>query len=134
MNLGFQNEIFNKHERIIRYVLVGALNSAFGYFVFSSFLFFGLHYTLATLLGTIIGVVFNFFTTGKLVFRSMDKKHIFGFTLVYVILFFLNIILLKVLITCGMSAYLGGLVLIPVMALIGYLLQSRFTFNNVDQL
>ena len=63
----------------VKFVLVGILNTAFGYLVFALLLFLGLHYTLAVILSTIAGVLFNFKTTGTLVFKNHNNKLIFKF-------------------------------------------------------
>jgi putative flippase GtrA len=126
----FLKEIAGKYKRVIKFILVGVLNTAFGYSIFALLLKLGLHYAVATLAGTVVGVLFNFFTTGKLVFNSLSKKHLMRFISVYIFLYFLNILSLKILIMLGLSAYLAGLVLIPVMAFLSYFLQSRFTFKE----
>lgn len=52
------------------FLLVGVMNAAFGYGCFAAFLYLGLHYSLALLLATILGVLFNFKSIGALVFGS----------------------------------------------------------------
>ncbi len=122
--------MLHKYDRVIRFVLVGLLNTVFGYSIFALMIKIGIHYALATFIGTILGVLFNFFTTGRMVFNSLGNKQLLRFILVYIFLYVINIFLLEVLITAGLSAYLGGFVLIPVMAPIGYFLQTRFTFKQ----
>ena len=55
-------------RRFIRFLLVGGVKTLFGYGVFFSLIYIGLHYSLAALLGTILGILFNFQTVGRLVF------------------------------------------------------------------
>ena len=57
-----------KKRKFVRFLLVGVLNTLFGYFSFATLIIIGLDYKLAALLATIIGVLFNFQTTGRLVF------------------------------------------------------------------
>ena len=57
-----------KKHKFVRFLLVGVLNTLFGYFSFATLIIIGLDYKLAALLATIIGVLFNFQTTGRLVF------------------------------------------------------------------
>ena len=60
--------------RLLRFFVVGAVNTFFSYLVYAALILIGAHYTLATLISTVLGVIFNFFTTGRIVFRSMDNK------------------------------------------------------------
>ncbi|MBQ8045896.1 MAG: GtrA family protein, partial [Bacteroidales bacterium] len=63
----------------IRFVLVAILNTLFGYGVYSLLVFLGLHYSVATLGSTVLGVLFNFKTYGVLVFKNTSNKLIFRF-------------------------------------------------------
>jgi putative flippase GtrA len=56
-----------KKHRFVRFLLVGVLNTIFGYFLYGTLILIGLDYKLAVLLATILGVLFNFQTTGRLV-------------------------------------------------------------------
>src|SRR5471030_2606365 len=85
--------------KFIRFILVGILNTVFGYSAFALFVFLGLHYTAAVFFATILGILFNFKTFGKLVFKNpytdFNYNLIFKFFMGYVILYFINIILIK---------------------------------------
>ncbi|WP_084442217.1 GtrA family protein [Termitidicoccus mucosus] len=56
--------------RLIKFLLVGVLNTLVGYGLFCFFVFTGLHYSFAVLIATILGVLFNFQSTRKLVFND----------------------------------------------------------------
>ncbi|MCU7242422.1 MAG: GtrA family protein [Microcystis aeruginosa WS75] len=56
-----------KKHKFARFLLVGVLNTIFGYFLYGTLILIGLDYKLAVLLATILGVLFNFQTTGRLV-------------------------------------------------------------------
>jgi len=85
-----------KKHKFARFLLVGVLNTLFGYFLYGTLILIGLDYKLAVLLATILGVLFNFQTTGKLVFGSKNNKLIFRFVLVYVVTFLLNVEALRI--------------------------------------
>jgi len=85
-----------KKHKFARFLLVGAINTLFGYFLYGSLILIGLNYKYAVLLATILGVLFNFQTTGKLVFGSKNNKLIFRFVLVYVVTFLLNVEALRI--------------------------------------
>lgn len=114
---------------LLRFLAVGVLNTLFGYGFFALFVFAGVHYALALLLATIVGVLFNFKSTGALVFKSHDNKLIFRFVAVYAVLYGVNVTLLKLLLLVGTGPYFGGGVLIVPMALLAFILNKRFVFK-----
>lgn len=113
----------------IRFVLVAGLNTAFGYGIFAFFIWIGLHYTLATLLSTILAILFNFKTYGVIVFRNKDNKLIFRFVLVYFVMYLCNIGGIALLKCFGLSAYMAGLVLLVPVGLLGYVMNKRFVYG-----
>ena len=114
----------------LRFLAVGVLNSLFGYACFAFFLFLGLHYSLALLLATVAGVLFNFKTTGYLVFKSSDNRLIFRFVATYAIVYMANVSILKALLLIGVDLYYGGAVLILPMAALSFILNKRLVFKN----
>lgn len=117
-------------SKFIRFLLVGGLNTAFGYFIYSLFLFFGFHYALASLFGTVFGILFNFKTTGVLVFQNKKNSLIFSFFAVYVFLYGLNVIGLKIFDYFNINLYIAGFVLLLPMALLSFFLMKRFVFGE----
>ena len=115
----------------VRFLLVGGLNTAFGYGCFAIFLFFGLHYSVALFLSTVLGVVFNFKTTGVLVFKSSDNRLIFRFVMVYALVYGVNLAGLALFTSLGVVPYIGGAILVLPMALLAFLMQKKFVFSNV---
>lgn len=113
-----------------RFLAVGVLNSLFGYGCFAFLIFLGLHYSLALLLATVAGVLFNFKTTGYLVFRSSDNRLIFRFAATYAIVYIANVSILKSLLLVGVDLYYGGAILILPMAALSFILNKRFVFKN----
>lgn len=116
--------------RFIKFLFIGGINTIFGYGMFALFIYFHLHYSIASLLATMLGVLFNFKTTGKLVFKSSDNRLIFRFIGVYVIGYFMNILFLKILQLFGINVYLSGAILILPLAILSYVLNSRYVFSS----
>lgn len=112
----------------MRFLAVGLLNTVFGYSFFAIFLYAGMHYALALLLATVVGVFFNFKSTGVLVFKSHNNRFIFRFVAVYVFVYGVNVTLLKLLYVLGVGPYYGGAALIIPMALLAFLLNRKFVF------
>ena len=113
----------------IKFILVGILNTAFGYLAFALLLFLGLHYTLSVILSTIAGVLFNFKTTGTLVFKNHNNKLIFKFVAVYAITATLGIIILRIAELAHINLYFAGLVSTGVCAIISFLLNKNWVFK-----
>lgn len=116
---------------LITYILVGVLNTAVGYSLFALFISLGLHYTVAVLLGTILGVLFNFKTIGGLVFKSHDNALIFRFVAVYVMTYFINIFGLKVFDSYGIDMYLAGFLMIFPTTAVSFTMHKCFVFRKV---
>ncbi len=116
--------------RFIKFLIVGGINTIFGYSVFALLIYLGLHFSLAALLGTIIGVAFNFNTYGRLVFESHDNSKILKFVGVYTIVYFLNVIGLWAFNQVGINYYLGGAILILPVGIVGFILNKSFVFNT----
>jgi putative flippase GtrA len=119
-----------KNKTFMRFLLVGLLNTFFGYTIFAFFLFLGFHYSIATLLSTVLGVLFNFKTIGILVFKNTKGNLIVKFVAVYSFIYFLNIVLLKILSSWSLNMYVAGLVLLFPMAITAYLLNKHFVFQE----
>jgi len=118
-----------KNSQIARFFLVGMLNTAFGYSLFSVLIFLELHYSFAVFISTVISVLFNFKTTGKLVFKNSNNKLLFKFIGTYVFIYFLNVIFLRIFEIQNINMYIAGAVLILPMALISYIINKRFVFQ-----
>ena len=81
------NNPMTTQRQLWRFLCVGLLNTLFGYLCFAFFVYLGLHYALAVGLATCAGIVFNFQTTGKIVFNNTRTILIFKFIGVYAFLY-----------------------------------------------
>jgi len=116
--------------QFIKFLVVGGINTIFGYSCFAILIYLGLHYTLAVLFGTILGILFNFMTTGALVFRSTNYRRLLHFTAVYGFLYFINIGWLRLMELANVDLYIGGALAILPVALLGFLLNKKFVFKG----
>lgn len=124
---------FKVNYKFVKFLFVGGINTLFGYSIYSLFLFIGLSYPLALLLGTIIALLFNFKTTGKIVFKNSDNRLIFKFLLNYALLYFLNLFFLRIFDLLKINLYLAGFVLLLPMACISFLLMNKFVFGRIKK-
>jgi putative flippase GtrA len=119
---------------VIKFVCVGLVNTIFGYSVYLIFLFVGVNFALAALLSTVLGIIFNFFTTGRFVFGSRENSLFPKFLLVYFILYAFTIAGLSILNFWGISYEIGGAVMILPNALLAFILNKRLVFNNNEKI
>lgn len=115
--------------QLIRFLVVGGINTLFGYSVFFALTWFGMHYPLAIGLATIAGIAFNFQSVGRLVFGGAPRSRFWRFVGVYCVIYVLNVSGVHVLVGVGISVYLANvLVLIP-LSVLAFLLNRRYVFH-----
>lgn len=119
--------------QFISFILVGGLNTAFGYSLWALLLYCGMHYALAVVVSTIISICFNFKTTGSIVFKNKNNKLIFKFFQVYMITMFLNIFLLKIAKYLNFNLYIAGIFITGTLAVLTYLLQKFYVFRRNNE-
>ncbi|MFB9264647.1 GtrA family protein [Bradyrhizobium erythrophlei] len=113
-----------------KFVLVGIVNTAFGYAVFVLFyLLLGSHH-LAITLATACGAVFNFHSTGWLVFRSRRISALLPFVAGYTAIWLVNILLLDKLITFAISPLARQTLALPLLALLSYAINRYLVFGR----
>ncbi|KTD36424.1 O antigen biosynthesis protein [Legionella nautarum] len=117
-------------EELIRYILVGILNTLFSYLWYAFFITIGLRYPVALLFSTVLGVLFNFKTFGKLVFKNSNNQLIFKFIGVYTFLYFFNITLIGFLKQISTDLYLTGFISIIFSAGLGFILNKHLVFKT----
>jgi putative flippase GtrA len=116
--------------QLIQYLIVGGINTIFGYGLFCLLIFLSVHYSIAILISTVIGVLFNFQTTGRLVFQSGDMSKIGRFIGVYILTYLCNVAWLWLVVRFGYSAYVGGAMAILPIAFVGFVLNKKFVFEK----
>ena len=121
---------FYAQHRFSRFILVGGLNTAVGYSLFLVALAIMPTTFSALFVANILAILFNFMTTGSLVFGARDSRLLPRFFGVYAVMFVYNSIGLTFLEDMGVRAWVGGLVLLPSSVVISYLLNQRFVFGT----
>jgi putative flippase GtrA len=115
--------------RLARFLLVGVFNTIFGYGVFVALLRGGLTPARALAAATVIGVVFNFFTTGRVVFLNSDPARLWRFASAYGIVFVVNAVLLDVATRLGLDAALAQALLVAPCVALSYFLNRTLVFD-----
>jgi putative flippase GtrA len=116
--------------RFFRFLVVGGINTLFGYLVYAGFILLNLHFSLAVLLSLILGIIFNFFTTGRIVFNNRKSSLIIRFFGVYAVYYLLNVSLLKLLMAQGFNSLVSGAITALPLAAVSYFLSRVFVFTQ----
>jgi putative flippase GtrA len=122
------NGLFKKRSFIL-FLVVGGINTAFGYSVFAVLTLLGFHYSLAALLSTILGIAFNFLTTGKIVFGNQSLIPVVRFLIAYGIYYCLYVLAIGGLRRAGLSSIASGAVALAPLSVVSYWLNRKFVFR-----
>jgi putative flippase GtrA len=117
-------------EELYKYLVVGGINTVFGYSIFALSLFLGLHYSIAVLLATILGILFNFQTYGRIVFKSHSWQLIGRFVFVYAVLYLISLALLMLFDSFIVDLYLAGAIVMLFVSYLGYVLNKRYVWTK----
>lgn len=121
-------------SRIFRFLITGTLNSFFGFLVFSCCQLLGLAVNFAIFVGMLSGVIFNFFTTGGIVFRQLSIRRFPLFIVCYLAIYAINVFLFTKLSVFIHSSILNQAILTVPLALLSYLLMSNIVFRKTHSL
>jgi putative flippase GtrA len=115
--------------RLIRFVLVGGVNTVLGYILYATFIFIGLNYNLANFLALAISVIFGFFAQRTFVFKNHNRWLFLRFVLAWAAMYFINMVAIGLLIRSGFDAYISGAIIVAPGAIISYFLQKFYVFR-----
>ncbi|MGY8903934.1 MAG: GtrA family protein [Burkholderiales bacterium] len=113
----------------LRFVVVGALNTLFGYGLFALLVWAGLAYPVAIGVATVVGVLFNFQTTGRMVFDGAPRSRLLRFVAVYALVYLINLAAVAVLLYWKLNIYLANALVILPLAWLAYIFQRKFVFT-----
>ncbi len=118
------------YRRVLRFLAVGLLNTGFGYACYAAFIVAGAPLWLAVSGATVLAFLFNFLSYGGLVFDNTSYRLLPRFLVFYAGLGSLNFGLLRLLGWLGAPPLLAQALLLPVLALAGYLGLRSFVFRR----
>ncbi len=124
-------DLVKKHFTFIKFGMVGVINTLFSYCVYSFFIWIGIHYSIASFISSVAGIIFNFFTTGRIVFKNNDNSRIFLFFGAYGIVWLFNVSCIWCATHLGFTnLYIIGFVMIFPCALLSYFLMKTVVFRS----
>jgi putative flippase GtrA len=115
-------------RKFFKFLIVGLFNTAFGYSLFALIYLLTGSYRIAVVLATCVGIAFNFYTTGRLVFGNRRLAACLPFILGYAIVCVIDILGLDALARAGLGAILAQLFLLPFLVILSYLINNRLVF------
>lgn len=116
--------------QVVRFFIVGCINTAFSYSIYATLLYIGMPFVVANFGALLLGILFSFRTQGRFVFNNRATRLIFRFVACWGVIFLINIAFIAMLIRAGLNAYWGGaLALVPV-TLLSYFVQRFLVFNT----
>lgn len=117
-------------REIINFIFVGILNTIFGYSIYALLIYLGLDYIWSVFLSTIFGIAFNYKSIGGFVFKERNKLSLIKFVLVYIVLFLLNITIIKFLKLNGFNDYMSGIFSIVLVSIVSFILNKLYVFRE----
>lgn len=118
-------------KKPFKFLFVGLLNTFVGYSLYALFIYLGLSYPVAVFFSTVLGVLFNYQSIGKLVFSHEGDSRLLPFIGVYAIVYALNIYGLWQLDLLGLSnKYIAGALLLVPLAVLSFVLNKFWVFKK----
>jgi putative flippase GtrA len=114
-----------------RFLFSGLINSVFGYSIYAALIYLELPYLIALLISTILGVIFNFFNFGRMVFGRYWNWFVFcRFVIAYALIYVFNSFILIMLTNEFMfSPYLGQVLCIPPSIILSWILMNCWVYK-----
>ncbi len=116
--------------QFLKFLVVGALNTLFGYSVFAGLVLAGVPPVPALVLTYVVGVLFNFMTTRRFVFSRSPRASLLRFIGAYVVIYFFNLGLYKALEAAGGGPLVAQALCLPVVAVFSFLLFKFQVFRD----
>jgi putative flippase GtrA len=117
-------------RQLLRFFVVGGLNTCFGYSLFAVLTYVGVVYPIAIGLATIGGVLFNFQSIGRMVFGGAPRSRFWRFVGVYCIVYLVNVGSVHLLLRLGANVYVANAIMLIPLSLLAFILNRQFVFDR----
>ncbi len=121
--------LVRRHRRLLSFLVVGMLNTAFGYSAFALLFVTTQHRNMSLVAATVLGILFNFFTTGRIVFGNRTWRTLGPFVLAYGVALGLNLAVLNLLVAVGVKTLQSQAISLPVVVVVSYFINARLVFR-----
>jgi putative flippase GtrA len=120
-------------NRFIRFLLVGAFNTAFGYGLYLALLFFGLPYWAAWPLALGLNLIVAFILSGSLVFGVIRPGYFITYVLAWVAIASLNVLILRTLVSAGLDPRWAPAIIVPFNVIVSFVVQKSLVFRTIEE-
>jgi putative flippase GtrA len=118
-------------DQRVTFVLVGVLNTAFGYGLYAAGLWFGLGYSVAALVALVVGIAFSYVTQGRFVFKALTWSNLPKYIAFWIAMWLINVGLISAILPAlRNNAYLAGYLSSLVLIAPSYLMQRYWVFSR----
>jgi putative flippase GtrA len=118
-------------RELVRFLLTGLLNTAFGYGVFAACWALTTDTVYAIITSNIVGALFNFYTIRRFVFRCGNpNKTIVAFLAVYAFVLVINLLGAQVMSGLNVHPILGQAMLLPILVGTSFVLNKYLVFRR----
>jgi len=116
----------------LRFLVAGAINTAFGYGLYAFCIWLWGDYVAATVVSMVGGVLFNYRTTSAVVF-ARHRGSLPRFIACYAVVLAVSLMLLKLLDARGVDPYLAGLIVAFPAAMLSFVLLRTYVYRVVPK-
>ncbi|WP_050605787.1 GtrA family protein [Ruegeria sp. 6PALISEP08] len=120
-----KKHLIPREKSFMRFALVGVLNTAFGYALFTALNLFGLPPQVALAISFSGGVLWNFMTHARLVFGTKGFGRLPFYVLSYLLVYAFNALSLEGLLSAGLQPIVAQGILVLPAAILAFILISR---------
>jgi len=119
------------NSQFLRFVFVGIVNTTLAYAVYAIALTAGFLYPAASFIALVSGIVVSFISQGKYVFDSLEYRQFWRFLLCWVLMYCVNVCVIRQLVELQFNHYVAGALALPVVAVLSFMVQKHFVFARV---
>lgn len=114
----------------LKFLAIGALNTLFGYSVFAGLVLAGLAAMPALVGAYVVGILFNYVTTRRLVFGHKGGSAFLRFVAAYGVIYVFNVALFKLADAAGATPLVAQALCLPVVAVFSFFLFKFQVFRD----
>ena len=123
--------VLGRFSLLWKYYGVGAINTAFGYSLYSVIIFLGVNLFIAQLISHCTGVVFNYFMFKKHVFKG-TQPNIVRYIGAYIVNYFIGLGALYIVSRFFHSPYIAGFIALLIISTINFFVLRYLVFLKTD--
>lgn len=125
-------DIASLKKKIVKFLYVGIVNTIVGYSIYAILVLLEVPYLASLFIATVVGVIFNYFSIGRLVFKSRDSfVTFFKFVATYGIVYLINAFMLNMAMKhLQINPYIAQALCVPPSVFLSWLLMNYWVYKN----